>query len=127
MAPRQDIGQVGSCAHPGRLYAHISRATLLLAALDAYYAKRSAEDAKRLKAFANGQLEIRSADLSRINGLLQQEVQVRAQAKQNLCEARDELESRVLERTADLVRTNESLQKQIGARKIVQEQALRLS
>jgi Bacterial signalling protein N terminal repeat len=55
-------------------------ATLLVSALDAYFAQRSAESAQRLHAL-NRELETGSAELSRINALLQQEVQVRTQAE----------------------------------------------
>jgi NO-binding membrane sensor protein with MHYT domain/two-component sensor histidine kinase len=100
-------------------------ATLLLSALDAYFAERSAQLARSLQTL-NGELEMRSTELSRINALLQQEVQVRKQAEEALRVARDELETRVIERTAELVQSNESLHEEIAERKFA-EHALRVS
>lgn len=77
--------------------------TLLLSALVAHYLERSAEQgSERRTRRAN-------AELSRINVLLREEVGVRAQAQETLREARDELETRVIERTADLAQSNESV------------------
>jgi NO-binding membrane sensor protein with MHYT domain/two-component sensor histidine kinase len=100
-------------------------ATLLLSALDAYFAERSAQQARSLRAL-NSELEMRSAELSRINALLQQEVQVRKQAEEALRVARDELETRVNERTAELRQSNDSLHEEISERKMA-EHALRVS
>lgn len=100
-------------------------ATLLVSALDAFFAKRSAEHVQSLQAL-NRELEMRTAELSRVNAVLKQEVQVRTKAQDALRAARDELETRVTERTAELVRTNQSLLEQVFERKVA-EQALRVS
>jgi signal transduction histidine kinase len=98
---------------------------LLLSALDAYFAERSAQHARSLRAL-NSELEMRTAELSRINALLHQEVQVRKQAEEALRVARNELETRVNERTAELRQSNESLHEEVSERKLA-ERALRVS
>ena len=91
-------------------------AMLLVSALDAFFAQRSAEHVQNLQAL-NGELEMRTAELSRVNALLNQEVQVRTKAQDALRAARDELETRVTERTTD----------RSHVRRNVAEQALRVS
>jgi NO-binding membrane sensor protein with MHYT domain/two-component sensor histidine kinase len=92
--------------------------TLLLSALDAYFAERAALNARSLRAL-NSELEMRTAELQR-------EVQVRKQAEEALREARDDLETRVVERTDELAQSNQSLHEEILERKLA-EQALRVS
>jgi signal transduction histidine kinase len=85
-------------------------ATLLVSALDAYFAQRSAESAQRLHAL-NRELETGSAELSRINALLQQEVQVRTQAEEALRNAKAELDTRVINRTQALRASEQQLRR----------------
>jgi NO-binding membrane sensor protein with MHYT domain/two-component sensor histidine kinase len=99
--------------------------TLLVSAVEAYFAEQSAQQARSLSTL-NSEMQMRSAELSRVNALLQQEVQVRKQTEEALRLARDELETRVIERTAELVQTNESLHEQISERKAA-DHALRVS
>ena len=115
-AAPQTINHFGLAVILGAFTLTFLMATLLVSALDAYYAQRSAENAQRLHAL-NRELEIRTAELSRINALLRQEVQIRTQAEEALRKARDELETRVIERTAELIRTNESLRREISERR----------
>jgi NO-binding membrane sensor protein with MHYT domain/two-component sensor histidine kinase len=124
-AIRQIIGHAGLAVILGAFTLVFLLATLLLSALDAYFAERSAQHARSLRAL-NSELEMRTAELSRINALLQQEVQVRKQAEEALRVARDELETRVNERTAELRQSNESLHEEISERKLA-EHALRVS
>jgi NO-binding membrane sensor protein with MHYT domain/two-component sensor histidine kinase len=100
-------------------------AMLLVSALDAFFAQHSEEHVQSLQAL-NAELEMHTAELSRVNALLNQEVQVRTKAQDALRAARDELETRVTERTAELVRSNQSLLEQVFERKVA-EQALRVS
>lgn len=72
------------------------------------------------------QVALRTADLSRRNLELQEEIQQRKQLEEALSKAREESEARVRERTAELVQTNRALQRQISERQRV-EKALRLS
>jgi NO-binding membrane sensor protein with MHYT domain/two-component sensor histidine kinase len=99
--------------------------TLLVSAVEAYFAEQSARQARSLSTL-NSELQIRTTELSRVNALLQQEVQVRKQTEEALRVARDELETRVIERTAELVQSNESLHEQISERKAA-DHALRVS
>jgi EAL domain-containing protein (putative c-di-GMP-specific phosphodiesterase class I)/NO-binding membrane sensor protein with MHYT domain len=99
--------------------------TLLVSAVEAYFAEQSAQQARSLSTL-NSELQIRTAELSRVNALLQQEVQVRKQTEDALRVARDELETRVIERTAELVQSNESLHEQMSERKAA-DHALRVS
>jgi signal transduction histidine kinase len=100
-AAPQTINQFGLAVILGGFTLGFLMATLLVSALDAYYAQQSAESAQRLHAL-NQELETRSAELSRINALLQQEVQIRTQTEEALRKARDELETRVIDRTQAL-------------------------
>jgi NO-binding membrane sensor protein with MHYT domain len=100
-------------------------ATLLVSALDAFIAQRSEQHVRSLQAL-NGALETRTAELSRVNALLSEEVQERTQAQDALRAARDQLELRVTERTAELVRINQSLVEQASEIKAA-ELALRVS
>ncbi len=124
-ATPQYISHAGLAVILGAFTLAFLLATLLLSALDAYFAERAAQQARSLQAL-NSALEMRTAELSRINELLQQEVQVRKQAEEALRVARDELETRVMERTAELLQSNESLQKEVSERKLA-EHALRVS
>jgi signal transduction histidine kinase len=95
---------------------------MLLSAVVAVAASYVALDLTSRLVASKGRPERRTrmayAELSRINGLLQDEVGVRARSQAALRAARDELETRVSERTADLVQSNESVR--------VSEQQLRL-
>jgi NO-binding membrane sensor protein with MHYT domain len=124
-ATRQIIGHAGLAVILGVFTLVFLLATLLLSALDAYFAERSAQHARSLRAL-NIELEMRTAELSRINALLHQEVQVRKQAEEALRVARNELETRVNERTAELRQSNESLHEEVSERKLA-ERALRVS
>jgi len=103
-ATRQIIGHAGLAVILGVFTLVFLLATLLLSALDAYFAERSAQHARSLRAL-NSELEMRTAEL-RV--------------------ARDELETRVNERTAELRQSNESLHEEISERKLA-EHALRVS
>jgi NO-binding membrane sensor protein with MHYT domain/two-component sensor histidine kinase len=92
---REIIGDAGLAIILGAFTLAFLNATLLLSALDAYLAERSAQYARSLQVL-NGELETRTFEL-------------RA--------ARDELETRVQERTAELRQSNESLQAEISERK----------
>jgi signal transduction histidine kinase len=59
----------------------------------------------------NRELETGSAELSRINALLQQEVQIRTQGEEALRKARDELETRVIDRTQALRASKQQLRR----------------
>jgi len=124
-AAPQNINQIGLAIVLGALTLTFLLATMLLSALDAYFADRSAQHARSLQAL-NSELDARTAELSRANAMLQQEVQIRALAEAALRAARDNLETRVIERTAELIRTNESLRREISERRQA-EQALRVS
>jgi NO-binding membrane sensor protein with MHYT domain len=100
-ATPEDISHIGLAVILGGFTLAFLMVTLLVSALDAYYAQQSAEHAQRMHVL-NLELEIRTAELSRINALLQQEVQVRTQAEEALRKARDELETRVIDRTQAL-------------------------
>jgi signal transduction histidine kinase len=100
-ATPQNISHIGLAVILGGFTLAFLMATLLVSALDAYYAQRSAETAQRMHAL-NRELEIHTAELSRINAVLQQEVQVRTQAEEAVRMARDELETRVTDRTRAL-------------------------
>jgi signal transduction histidine kinase len=109
-AAPQTINHVGLAVILGGLTLAFLMGTLLVSALDAYYAQQSAESAQRLYAL-NSELETRSAELSRINALLQQEVQVRTQAEEALRKARNELETRVIDRTQALHASEQQLRR----------------
>jgi len=102
-AAPQIIGHTGLGAILGAFTLAFLLATLLLSALDAHFAELSALHARKLQAL-NSELEMRTAELSRSNALLQQEMQIRKQVEAALRAARDELETRVMERTAQLHR-----------------------
>jgi NO-binding membrane sensor protein with MHYT domain/anti-sigma regulatory factor (Ser/Thr protein kinase) len=106
----QTINHFGLAVILGGFTLAFLMATLLVSALDAYYAQQSAESAQRLHAL-NRELETRSAELSRINALLQQEVQIRTQAEEALRKARDELETRVIDRTQALRASEQQLRR----------------
>jgi signal transduction histidine kinase len=109
-APPGNISHAGLAVILGAFTLAFLMATLLVSALDAYYAQQSAESAQRLYAL-NRELETRSAELSRVNALLQQEVQVRAQAEEALRKAKDELETRVINRTQALRASEQQLRR----------------
>ena len=56
---------------------------------------------------------------------LSSEVAARAEAERGLAQTRDLLEARVRERTAELARSNEALQEEIGVRKRAEDEAAR--
>ena len=109
-ATPENISHAGLAVILGGFTLAFLMATLLVSALDAYYGQQSAESAQRLYAL-NRELETRSAELSRVNALLQQEVQVRTQAEEALRKARDELETRVIDRTQALHASKQQLRR----------------
>ena len=60
--------------------------------------------------------------LARVNQKLQEEIQSRQAAQEQLQQARDQLELRVYERTTQLEAANQDLQKEITERKLAGEQ-----
>ena len=65
----------------------------------------------------------RTADLSRVVGQLQQEVERRKQAEEDLQKAHDDLELKVAMRTAELAQTNLVLQEEVQERRRAEEAA----
>lgn len=63
----------------------------------------------------------RTADLSRVVGQLQQEVERRKQAEEDLQKAHDDLELKVAMRTAELAQTNLVLQEEVQERRRAEE------
>ncbi|MHB8067324.1 MAG: PAS domain-containing protein [Desulfobaccales bacterium] len=63
----------------------------------------------------------RTADLSRVVGQLQQEVERRRQAEEDLQKAHDDLELKVAMRTAELAQTNQQLQQEVNERRRAEE------
>lgn len=63
----------------------------------------------------------RTADLSRVVGQLQQEVERRNQAEGALQKAHDDLELKVAMRTAELAQTNQQLQQEVNERRRAEE------
>jgi NO-binding membrane sensor protein with MHYT domain len=109
-AAPQTINHIGLAVILGGFTLAFLMATLLVSALDAYFAQQSAESAQRLHAL-NRELETGRAELSRINALLQQEVRVRTQAEEALRNAKDELEARVIDRTQALRASEQQLRR----------------